>query len=193
VLAITVGGLTFIIGPSAADLSSLAGCSSVVPISSLPLERPGRCCSRQGSCALTFSRPRTSSASIRGWAFATFWKRKMTAISRWERDQSTVERLVLARSRFPRQIRFDFRFGPGGFAPQSRPFSEVAVEPWSASDSNKTPAGYRRNQLPKHFRERSAPHPEARWAVRGSSFVSRGSAGRRGPRSCGLMRLSPAP
>src|SRR5580700_4000062 len=88
-------------------------------------------------------------------AFATFWKRKIIAILPWERDQSTVERLVLSRSQFPRHIRFDSRFGPGESAPQSRPFSVAAVEPWSESDSSKTPAGYRRNQLPKHFRELS--------------------------------------
>src|ERR1700722_11240554 len=93
---------------------------------------------------------------------ATFWKRKMIAMLRWERDQSTVERLVLVRSRFPRHICFDSRFGPGESAPQSRPFSLAAVERWSASDSNKTPAGYRRNQLPKHFRELSVPRPETR-------------------------------
>jgi hypothetical protein len=74
-------------------------------------------------------------------ASATFWKRKMVAILRWERVQSTLERSVLSRSRFPRHIRFDTRFDPGESAAQSRPFSVAAVEPWSASDSNKTPAG----------------------------------------------------
>src|SRR5580698_1940231 len=94
--------------------------------------------------------------------FATFSERKMIAILRWERDQSTVERLVLARSRFPRHIFLDSRIDPGESGPQSRPFSAAAVEPWSASDSNKTPAGYRRSQLPKHFRELSLPPPETR-------------------------------
>jgi hypothetical protein len=63
VLATTVGGLTFVIRPSASDLPSLTACISVVPMSSLPLERPTRYCSRQGSRAFTFSGPRTASAS----------------------------------------------------------------------------------------------------------------------------------
>lgn len=51
----------------------------------------------------------------------------MIAILRWERDQSTVERLALARLRFPRHIRFDSRFDPGGSATPDHTIGDQAL------------------------------------------------------------------